>query len=77
MLVITNKHFVPSPGFFFCFVFFETRCFFCFLFMKPFTETDYFTYGSSVAHRASADIILIRLLGSISFLNGCGRDLVL
>jgi len=76
VLLITNKHFIPSFGMPF-FLSFETRCFFCFLFMKPFTESDYFMYGSSVAHRASADTILIRLLGSISFLNGCGRDLVL
>lgn len=45
--------------------------------MKPFPENDYFMYGSLVAHRDSADIILIRLLGSISCLNGCGMDLAL
>lgn len=45
--------------------------------MKPFTENDYFMYGSLVAHWVSTDIILIRLLGSISFLNGCGKDPVL
>lgn len=45
--------------------------------MKPFTENDYFMYGSLVAHRVLTDIILIRLLGSISFLSGCGKDFVL